>query len=117
MGALAVVDAVNTGNWAHQVRSLWTNMLPPALLEGWVPQDPQPPPVQGVQNEFHMPALVYQDDAPPFERVNFKGEPRRVLPTLVSFARSHAFMPRWDGRRGVGELWNCQRGQWEEANN
>ena len=116
VGALAVVDVVNTGGSAHRVRSLWTNMLPSAFLEGCVPQDPQPPPLQGVLSEFHMPSPLYQDDAPPFALVNMRGKPKRVLPTLVSFARNHAFRPRWDGRRGVGELWNCQRGQWEEPN-
>ena len=39
-----------------------------------------------------------------------------MLPTLVSFSRRHAFKPQWDGRPGAGELWNCQRGQWEEPN-
>ena len=70
----------------------------------FMPQDPQPPPLEGVVNEFHMLAPVYQDDAPPFARVNIRGEPRRVLPTLVSFARNTRL-----GHGGMEgqELGNC----------
>ena len=48
---------------------------------------------------------LYQDDATPFARVNIRGEPRRVLPTLVSYARNHAFRPRWDGRPEAEDTW------------
>ena len=40
----------------------------------------------------------------------------RVLPTLLSYARSHAFKQRKDGRPSAGEVWNCELGRWDEPN-
>ena len=90
VGAPSVVDAVNTGSWAHRVRSLWTNFLPAAFLEGCAESAPQPPSLEMVLDPFHMPTLVYQDNQPPFMQLNKRGETRRVLPILVSYARSYA---------------------------
>jgi hypothetical protein len=43
------------------------------------------------------PRRVYHDDQAPLVVVNRKGEPRRALPTLVSFARSYAFKDNGPG--------------------
>ena len=62
----------------------------------------------------HHPSPVFHNDQPPFVCLNVIWQPCRVLPSLVSFPRSHAFRPRSDGRPGAGEVWNTERGQWEE---
>ena len=77
---------------------------------------PQPAPLQTGLDPFHMPAPVYHDDQKPFTQLNKKGEARRVLPTLVSYARSHAFRQRKDGKPRAGEPWNCEFGRWDEPN-
>ena len=111
-----MVDAISTGSWAHRVRSLWTNFLPATFLEGCVEFALEPQALQTVFDPFHMPAPVYQDDQPPFTQLNKRGEPRSVLPTLVSYARSHTFKQRKDGKPTAGEVWNCESGRWDEPN-
>jgi hypothetical protein len=47
--------------------------------------------VSDILNPHRAPHRVYHDDQAPLAVVNRKGEPRRALPTLVSFARLYAF--------------------------
>ena len=42
---LAVIDPPSVGSIAHRGRSIWSNILPAAFLEGCVSSDPQPPPL------------------------------------------------------------------------
>ena len=63
-----------------------------------------------------MPAPFYQDDQPPFTQLKKRGETMRVLPTLLSYARSHAFKQRKERKPSAGEVWNCELGRWDEPN-
>ena len=107
VGAPAVIDAVSVEGREHRLRSIWTNILPAAFFEGCVNRDPQPPPLQDLTDEYHQPSPVYHDEQHPFCKLNVRGQPRRVLPTILSYPRSHAFRARQDGRPGVGQLWIC----------
>jgi site-specific DNA-cytosine methylase len=93
-----IIDAAKLGSAAHRVRAFWTNAAPSRTLKQryaqfdreWV-QDRKE-----AQNILHNGRRVNiaQADDPDirgFYRMNFKGEPIRVFPTLVSMPQSFAF--------------------------
>jgi hypothetical protein len=57
--------------------------------------------VSDILDPQRAPRHVYHDDQVPLAVVNYKGEPQRALPTLVSFARSYAFKDN-----GLGLVWD-----------
>jgi hypothetical protein len=59
--------------------------------------------VSDILDPDRAPRCIYHNDQAPLAVVNRKGEPRRALPTLVSFARSYAFKDNgpklvWDSK-------------------
>ena len=74
----------------------------------------------------HTTSRVLHSDRPPMRVLNIPGLPRRVLPTLVSFPRSHAFIEtassvsknnsrnNINSHLGPGQLYNHLTEVWEE---
>ena len=67
--------------------------------------------VSDILDLHRAPRHVYHDDQAPLAVVNYKGEPRRALPMLVSFAHSYAFKDN-----GPGLVWNSTIHEMEEPN-
>jgi hypothetical protein len=67
--------------------------------------------VSDILDPHKAPRRVYHDDQAPLAVVNCKGEPRRALPTLVSFARLYAFKDN-----GLGLEWNSTKQEMVEPN-
>jgi hypothetical protein len=91
-GVLVLIDAAAVGSRAHRPQLWWTNLAPAELLQsavGWIKRPDVY--VSDILNPHRAPHRVYHDDQAPLAVVNRKGEPRRALPTLVSFARLYAF--------------------------
>ena len=98
IGAPVTVDAARLGAGAHRLRNYWTNLCSPSELQlvlNQVERDPhlavQLPPGRSTQICTSVPGY-------PYYPANVVGEPIKVLPTLVSFVRSHAFR---DGGPGM----------------
>jgi hypothetical protein len=93
-----VIDAAKLGSAAHRVRAFWTNAAPPRTLKQryaqfdrtWV-QDRKE--AQDVLHNGRRVNTAQADDPDirGFYPMNFKEEPIRVFPTLVSMAQSFAF--------------------------
>ena len=79
------------GSTAHRVRCLWTNSLASNILELAIPDVPNLPPLGKIMEPHHRPNQVLIDDKPPFTPVNKIGQPRRALPTLMSYPGSYQF--------------------------
>jgi hypothetical protein len=67
--------------------------------------------VRDILDPHRTPRCVYHDDQAPLAVVNYKGEPRRTLPTLVSFVCSYAFKDN-----GPGLVWDSQKEEMVEPN-
>jgi hypothetical protein len=67
--------------------------------------------VSDILDPHRAPRCVYHDDQAPLAVVNRKREPRRALPTLVSFARSYAFKDN-----GPGLVWDSTTQEMVEPN-
>ena len=77
---------------------------------------PNLPPLDKIMEPHHRPNQVLTDDKPPFTSVKKIGQPRRALPTLVSYPGSYEFtFQRWK-EPGPGMLYNVDTQRWEEAN-
>jgi hypothetical protein len=57
--------------------------------------------VSDILDPHIVPRRVYHNDQAPLAVVNRKGEPRRALPMLVSFAHSYVFK-----NNGLGLVWD-----------
>ena len=66
-----------------------------------------------VLDEYQQPSRVFFSDQPPHRLANVRGQPRRVLPTLVSFDKSNAFKMSPSGQLGPGQLYNTLTKVWE----
>jgi hypothetical protein len=98
LGVPVLIDAAAVGSRAHHPRLWWTNLAPAELLQLAVSRIKRPDVyVSDILNPHRAPRRVYHDDQAPLVVVNRKGEPRRALPTLVSFARSYAFKDNGPG--------------------
>jgi hypothetical protein len=98
LGVPVLIDAVAVGSRAHRPRLWWTNLAPTELLQSAVSWIKCPDVyVSDILDPHRAPRRVYHDDQVPLAVVNCKGEPRRALPTLVSFARSYAFKDNGPG--------------------
>jgi hypothetical protein len=67
--------------------------------------------VSDILDPHRAPRCVYHDVQAPLAVVNRKGEPRRALPTLVSFVRSYAFKDN-----GPGLVWDSTTQEMVEPN-
>jgi hypothetical protein len=102
LGVLVLIDTAAVGSRAHRPHLWWTNMAPAELLQSAVGRIKRPDAyVSDILDPDRAPRCVYHDDQAPLAIVNYKGEPRRALPTLVSFARSYAFKDN-----GPGLIWD-----------
>jgi hypothetical protein len=67
--------------------------------------------VSDILDPDRAPWRVYHNDQASVAIVNRKGEPRRALPTLVSFAHSYAFKDN-----GPGLVWDSTTQEMVESN-
>lgn len=112
LGLPILFDAAAVGSRAHRPRLWWTNMAPPELLQSAVGRIQRPDTyVRDILDPHRAPRRVYHDDQAPLAVVNRKGEPRRALPTLVSYARSYAFKDN-----GPGLVWDSLAQEMVEPN-
>jgi hypothetical protein len=87
LGVPMLIDAATVGSRAHCPRLWWTNLAPTELLQSAVDRIKRSDIyVSDILDPHRAPQHVYHDDQAPLAVVNHKGEPRRALPTLVSFA-------------------------------
>jgi hypothetical protein len=97
-----LIDAAAMGSRAHRPRLWWTNLAPAKLLQSAVGRIKRSDMyVSDILDPHRAPRRVYHDNQTPLAVVNRKGEPRRALPTLVSFAYSYAFKDNGSGLRGT----------------
>jgi hypothetical protein len=112
LGVPVLIDAGAVGSQAHRPRLRWANMAPAELLQSAVGRIKQPDTYfSDILDPDRAPWHVYHDDQVPLAIVNRKGEPRRALPTLVSFARSYAFKDN-----GPGLVWDSTTQEMVEPN-
>jgi hypothetical protein len=112
LGVPVLIDAAAVGSRAHRPHLWWTNMAPAKLLQSAVGRIQQLDAyVSNILDPDRVPRRIYHDDQAPLVVVNRKGEPRRALPTLVSFARSYAFKDN-----GPGLVWNSTIQEMVEPN-
>ena len=88
LGYPAVVDACSIGSNAHRVRCLWTNFIPPHILELVIPATPPLKPLTKILDLHHQPTVVTTNDTPPRALVDRIGQPRMAMPTIVSYPRN-----------------------------
>jgi hypothetical protein len=92
LGVPVLIDAAAVGSRAHRPRLWWTNLAPTELLQSAVGRIKRLDVyVSDILDLHRAPRRVYHDDQAPLAVVNHKREPRRALPTLVSFARLYSF--------------------------
>ena len=76
-----------------------------------VPLDHPLPFLYVIVEDFHTPTLVTRVDNAPFRVVSVEGEPRRYLPTFISYPWSKEFRPDdIIGETGTGEVFNSNHG-------
>jgi hypothetical protein len=102
LGVPVLIDAAAVGSRANRPRLWWTNLAPAELLQSAVGRIKRPDVyVSDILDPHRAPRRVYHDDQAPLAVVNRKGEPRRALPMLVSFASLYAFKDN-----GPGLVWD-----------
>jgi hypothetical protein len=112
LGVLVLIDAAAVGSRAHHPQLWWTNLAPVDLLQSAVDRIKRPDVyVSDILDPHRAPQRVYHNDQAPLAVVNRKGEPRRALPMLVSFARSYAFKDN-----GPGLVWDSTTQEMVEPN-
>jgi hypothetical protein len=98
IGLPVTVDAARLGSGAHRLRNYWTNLADTRQLQ-MVFDLVERPPRMGVRlDPGRQTQICVNARTPPFYSVNTPGERILVLPTLVSYYRSHAFR---DGNAGM----------------
>jgi hypothetical protein len=112
IGVPVLIDAATVGSRAHRPRLWRTNLAPTELLQLAVGRIKRPDVyVSDILDPHRAPRRIYHDDQAPLVVVNRKGEPRRALPMLVSFARSYAFKDN-----GPGLVWDSTTQEMVEPN-
>jgi hypothetical protein len=112
LGVHVLIDAAAVGSRAHRPRLWWTNLALAELFQSAVGRIKRPDVyVSDILDPHRAPRCVYHDDQAPLAVVNRKREPRRALPTLVSFARSYAFKDN-----GPGLVWDSTTQEMVEPN-
>ena len=115
LGAPVVIDAAGLGSVAHRVRLFWTNWCLPEQLQDAIPQNlPPTPSLAAILHPDHVPTVPGHDPIYPFAKLNKVGKPRKCMPTIVSFPRSHAYRKKDNGLPGEGQLWNKRMKRWDE---
>jgi site-specific DNA-cytosine methylase len=98
LGVPVLIDTAAVGSRAHRPRLWWINLAPAELLQSAVDRIKRLDVyVSDILDPHRALWYVYHDDQAPLAVVNRKEEPRRALPTLVSFARSYAFKDNGPG--------------------
>lgn len=97
VGEPLVMDAVQVGSYAHRLRNFWTNLVSVEVLRAALLHTRRNPEacLTDVLEPGHLLRPVLHSETPPLIPVNVPGQVRKVLPTLVTHANSHAF--RGDG--------------------
>ena len=104
-----MIDAAGLGSAAHRVRLFWINWISPEILQRAIPNDILPcPPLKQILNADRESGWPTKYARPPFVTHNKVGKARVVMPTIVSFSKSHAFRMQENGRPGEGQLWNTK---------
>jgi hypothetical protein len=112
LGMPVLINAAIVGSRAHRPRLWGTNLAPTELLQSAVGRIKRPDVyVSDILDPHRAPRRIYHNDQAPLAVVNRKGEPRRALPTLVSFARSYAFKDN-----GLGLVWDSTTQEMVEPN-
>lgn len=122
-GSWVKVDAAKTGSPAHRIRVFGTNLAPPQYLRDRY---------ELLRREDFSDRREAQDvlgsgrqvqdlkkgepDIPGIFKVNEKGKPLRIFPTLVSRAQSYAWRDHGGGVRGIGMIYDFNRRAWDEPN-
>jgi hypothetical protein len=114
IGAPITFDAVQVGSRAHRLRNYWTNLCDGVRADAVFANmrmyvstpladilGPGRNPTEVPAGEMTQSGIV----------VNIPGQPRRVLPTIMSFPLSRAFRP---GK--PGSLFDTNTQQWDEPN-
>ena len=115
IGAPVVIDVAGLGSAAHRVRLFWTNWISPEILHKAIPTDVKPcPPLKQILNVDHQSGWPTKHPMSPFALHNRVGQERLVMPTIVSFPKSHAFRMQENGGPGEGQLWNKRTKKYEE---
>jgi hypothetical protein len=112
LGMPVLIDAAAVGSRAHHPRLWWTNLAPAELLQlevGWIKRPDVY--VSDILDPHRALRRVYLDDQAPLAVVNRKGEPRRALPMMVSFAHSYSFKDN-----GPGLVWDSTTQEMVEPN-
>jgi site-specific DNA-cytosine methylase len=120
-----VIDAAKLGSAAHRVRAFWTNAAPSKTLKQryaqfdreWVNDCKEAQDV--LHNGRRVNTAPADDpDIKGYYRMNFKGEPIRVFPTLVATPQSFAFRRQEGGpipgRPGPGMVYDPEMRGWME---
>jgi hypothetical protein len=112
-GKPVMIDAARLGARAHRPRLFWTNMVSTAVLEVAQNQWYRPSSilVQDILEPGWEPMPVLRTEQPLV--VNVAGQPRRALPTLVSFPGSYAFR---NGGPGLLRFRQAETSYWREPN-
>jgi hypothetical protein len=112
LGVPVFIDAAAVGSRAHHPRLRWTNMALVELLQSVVGRIQRPDAyVSDILDPDRAPRRVYYDDQAPLAVVNRRGEPRRALPTFISFVHSYAFKDN-----GPGLIWDSTTQEMVEPN-
>ena len=115
LGAPITIDAAGTGSAAHRVRLFWANWCAPEILQDAYPQNICPKPsLQDILHKDHQSTMPSNSPILPFVKHNKINQPRKCMPTLVSYPNSHAYRKRESGKPGEGQLWNKRTKKWEE---
>ena len=113
LGQPVTLDAAKFSR-AHRLRDYWSNMAPPSVVSDNLQQWTHPPNsyVDDILELGRSSQEVTYTDKRPWEPVNVIGEPRRALPTIVSFPGSHSYRDdrHLGGQLGAGLLWTGMPG-------
>jgi hypothetical protein len=91
-GMPIMIDAAAVGSRAHRPRLWWIKMALAELLQSVLSHIKWPNMyVSDILDLHRAPWRVYHNDQAPLAVIHCKREPRRALPTLVSFSRLYAF--------------------------
>jgi site-specific DNA-cytosine methylase len=117
------MDAAKVGSGAHRPRVFWTNLANgPAIQQDynkfdrattWDQQD-----AQGALDPFRTVQLSLRDDpaVPGYFRINRKGEPMKVFPTIVASQASYSYRWQAPDRPGPGMIYDRNCREWQEPN-
>ena len=101
VGTPLLVDTAQFGSYAHRSRNYWTNLADTEQVSLVVRTRVKRAPgrsVDQVLDPGHTVQVVTRPDPRTHYPCNEVGKPRRVLPTLVAYPNSRAFMVDGDGR-------------------